>query len=55
MYLPYIEWRTLFTVHIQYKHSSTFANLKYEELSYPKNQKMINGQSSNSIENATPL
>ena len=31
-----------FTFHIQYKHSSTFANLKYEELSYPKNQKMIN-------------
>ena len=28
-----------FTFHIQYKHSSTFANLKYEELSYPKKRK----------------
>ena len=24
----------------QYKHSGTFANRKYEELSYPKNPKM---------------
>ena len=41
MYLPYIaiEWRTL-TFHLQYKHSGTFANRKYEELSYLKNQKM---------------
>ena len=29
-----------FTFHIQYKHSGTFANRKYEELSHPKNQKM---------------
>ena len=29
-----------FTSHLQYKHSGTFANRKYEELSYPKNQKM---------------
>ena len=35
-----------------YKHSGTFANRKYEELSYPQNQKMC---ASNSIENATPL
>ena len=28
------------TFHLQYKHSGTFANRKYEELSYPKNQKM---------------
>ena len=27
-------------LHRQYKHSGTFANRKYEELSYPKNQKM---------------
>ena len=27
-------------LHLQYKHSGTFANRKYEELSYPKNQKM---------------
>ena len=29
-----------FDFHLQYKHSGTFANHKYEELSYPKNQKM---------------
>ena len=29
-----------FTFHLQYKHSSTFANRKYEELSCPKNQKI---------------
>ena len=28
------------TFHQQYKHSGTFANHKYKELSYPKNQKM---------------
>ena len=41
MYRPYIEWITLLIAfHLQYKHSGTFANRKYEELSYPKNQKM---------------
>ena len=29
-----------FTFHLQHKHSGAFANSKYEELSYPKNQKM---------------
>ena len=29
-----------FNSHLQYKHPGTFANRKYEELSYPKNQKM---------------
>ena len=29
-----------FTLHLQYKHSGTFANGKYEELPYPKNQKI---------------
>ena len=29
-----------FTFHQQYKLSGTFANRKYEELSYPKNPKM---------------
>ena len=29
-----------FTFHLQYKHSGTFGNCKYEELSYPKIQKM---------------
>ena len=28
------------TFHPQYKHSGTFANREYEELSYPKNRKM---------------
>ena len=28
------------TFHLQYKHCGTFANRKYEELSYLKNQKM---------------
>ena len=28
------------TFHQQYKHSGTFANHKYKELSYPQNQKM---------------
>ena len=42
------------TFHLQYKHSGTFANRKYEELSYPKIKKMCDPTSSNSIENATP-
>ena len=29
-----------FTFHLQYKYSGTFANSKYEELSYPENPKM---------------
>ena len=29
-----------FTFHLQYKHSGTSANRKYEELSYPKTQKI---------------
>ena len=28
------------TFHLRYKHSGTFANCKYEELSYAKNQKI---------------
>ena len=40
------------TLHLEYKHSGTFVNRKYEELSYPKN---VRPRSSNSIENATPL
>ena len=28
-----------FTSHLQYKHAVTFANRKYDELSYPENQK----------------
>ena len=41
--------------HPQYKHSATFANRKYEELSYAKKSENVRPHSSNSIENATPL
>ena len=54
-----------FTFHLQYKHSGTFANRKYEELPYPKIPKMCNPilvtllkmrphYSQSSHENATP-
>ena len=43
------------TFHLQYKHSGTFANGKYEELSYPKKSENVRPYSSNSVENATPL
>ena len=36
----YILKEEHFTFQPQYKHSGTFVNRKYEELSYPKNQKM---------------
>ena len=50
-----------FTFHLQYKHSGTFANRKYEELSYPKIRKcalvtllkMRPHYSQSSCENAT--
>ena len=49
-----------FTFHLQYKHSGTFANRKYEELSYPpppqkKKKENVRPHSSNSVENVTPL
>ena len=55
-----------FTFHLQYKHSGTFPNRKYGELSYPKNQKMCDPilvtllkmrphYSQSSRENATPF
>ena len=44
-----------FTFHRHYKHSGTFANRKYEELSYPKKSENVQPHSSNSTENATPL
>ena len=31
---------TLITFHLEYKHSGTFPNRKYEELSYPQNPKI---------------
>ena len=54
-----------FTYHLQYKHSGTFANRKYEELSHSKNQKMCDPiletilkiqphDSQSSCKNATP-
>ena len=54
-----------FTFHLQYKHSGTFANGKYEQLSYHKSQNMCNPilvtllktpshYSQSSHENATP-
>ena len=44
-----------FTFHLQYKHSGTFANSKYEELSYPQKSENVQPHSSYSIENAAPL
>ena len=35
-----------FTFHLQYKYSGTFANNKYEEMSYPKNKKNVRPHSS---------
>ena len=43
-----------FTFHLRYKHSGTFANRKYEKLSYPKKAENVRPHSSNSMENATP-
>ena len=44
-----------FTFHLQYKHSGTFANRKYEELSYPKKSENVRPHySQSSRENATP-
>ena len=53
------------TFHLQYKYPDTFANRKYEQLSYPKNPKMCDPilvtllkmqphYSQSSRENATP-
>ena len=44
-----------FTFHLQYKHSGTFANRKYEELSYHKKTENVRPHYSHSSrENATP-
>ena len=57
MYLKYLILNEEhFTFHLQYNHSGTFANRKYEELSYPKNQKMWNPSIVDLLpENTTPL
>ena len=44
-----------FTFHLHYKHSGTFADFRYEELSDPEKSEDVRPYSSNSIENATPL
>ena len=36
MYVPYMN-----TFYLEYKHSGTFANHKYEELPYPKIRKCV--------------
>ena len=65
IYRPSVLNEEHFTFHLQYKHSGTFANRKYEEQSYPKNQKMCDPilvtllkmpphESQSSRENATP-
>ena len=65
IYRPSIFNEEHFTFHLQYKHSGTFANRKYEELSYTKNQKVCDPilvtllkmpphESQTSRENATP-
>ena len=44
-----------FTFHLQYKHSGSFANHKYGELSYPKNSENVRPHyTKSSRENATP-
>ena len=48
-----MNWPIFF--HLQYKYSDTFANRKYEQLSYPQNKKKMPTYSNNSVENATPL
>ena len=44
-----------FTFHLQYKHSGTFANRKYGELSYTEKSENVWPHSSNSIENVILL
>ena len=43
------------TFHVRYEHSGTFADRKYEQLSYPKKSENVLSHSSNSIEKATQL
>ena len=51
----FLDWMKNSTFHLQYKHSGTFANLKYEELSHPKKSENVRPHYSNFIENATRL
>ena len=43
------------TFHVRYEHSGTFADRKYEQLSYPQKSENVLSHSSNSIEKATQL
>ena len=55
---PFFTLKEHLTFQPEYKHSGTFANRKYEELSYPKKQKMCDpilvAYSHSSRKNATP-
>ena len=43
-----------FTLHLQCKHSGTFANRKYGELPSPKGSENVRPHCTNSVDNATP-
>ena len=61
----FLDWMKNTLLFMQYKHSGTFANRRYEELSYPQKAENVRPHSSNSLkmrphysqssrENATP-
>ena len=54
LYIHLISNEEHFTFHQHYKHSGTFANRKYEELSYPPKLENVRLHSTDSIDNATP-
>ena len=54
LYIHLISNEEQFTFHLHYKHSGTFANRKYEELSYPPKLENVRLHSTDSIDNATP-
>ena len=54
LYIHLISNEEHFTFHLHYKHSGTFANRKYEELSYPPKLENVRLHSTDSIDNATP-
>ena len=44
-----------FTFYLQYKHSGTFANGKYEELSYPKKAENVRPHSKKTLWKCDPI
>ena len=54
LYIHLISNEEHFTFHLHYKHSGTFANRKYEELSYPPKLENVRLHCTDSIDNATP-